>query len=156
MGNLHRGMRNLLKNTFSHMKRSLIWQVIDESAKRTQHVTIGMCLKKASQPTGAHSHIKAHTQSVLLVHPPSEWKAADHRLDMNVFPLIVPCCFTMWQETEPSLFTRWAVAPVQTAPCAHSALNGPWNQSHLTVIMPFNIQNRAACSCWRLPRHCLL
>lgn len=36
---------------------------------------------------------------------------------------------------------HWAVASVQTAPCAHSALNGPWNQSPLTAIMPFNIQH---------------
>lgn len=60
---------------------------------------------------------------------------------MNVFPLIVPCCFAMWQEAEPSLVARWVVAAVQTAPCAHSALNGLWNQSHLAAIMPLNIQH---------------
>ncbi len=137
------------KSIFADVKPSVIWQVVDESADIADSIQSFASAQKLFANLQVliqifkHKHSHRHTGGVgwFSPYPSSERKAVDHRLDMNVFPLIVPCCFAMWQEAEPSLVTRWVVAAVQTVPCAHSALNGPWNQSLLATIMPLNIQH---------------
>lgn len=113
------------------------WMEVQNNIQHAAMCTLNIC-----QPTGADSQLRTHTHRwQRMIKPTSSIRknsSGSQTGDMNVLLLIVPCCFAMWQEAEPGLFACWAMAPVQTAPCAHSALNGPWNQSHLAAIMPFS------------------